>query len=115
MACQARTGESKDSPKVARNLLPFSGLGSTPSQKTAKRPQGILNGIAPTGDDRKRAQGAVRQLSGQILRLQDEERRRIARDLHGSTAQLLTALSMNLSLAGRRPSVALDEGSPDLL
>jgi signal transduction histidine kinase len=49
------------------------------------------------------------------LRLQDEERRRIARDLHDSTAQLLTALSMNLSLAGRRPSVALDEGSPDLL
>jgi signal transduction histidine kinase len=56
-----------------------------------------------------RAEEAVRQLSGHILRLQDEERRRIARDLHDSTAQLLTALSMNLSLAARRPSVAGDE------
>jgi two-component system CheB/CheR fusion protein len=65
--------------------------------------------------DRMRAEEAVRQLSGHILRLQDEERRRIARDLHDSTAQLLTALSMNLSLAGRRPSVAQDEQASKLI
>jgi two-component system, chemotaxis family, CheB/CheR fusion protein len=65
--------------------------------------------------DRMRAEDAVRQLSGHILRLQDEERRRIARDLHDSTAQLLTALSMNLSLAGRRPSVAHDEQASQLI
>ena len=65
--------------------------------------------------DRKRAEDAVRQLSGHILRLQDQERRRIARELHDSTAQLLTALSMNLSLAGRRPSVALDAQAAKLI
>jgi PAS domain S-box-containing protein len=65
--------------------------------------------------DRMRAEEVVRQLSGHILRLQDEERRRIARDLHDSTAQLLTALSMNLSLAARRPSIAGDEQASKLI
>jgi signal transduction histidine kinase len=43
---------------------------------------------------------AVRTLSARLLRLQDEERRRIALALHDSTAQSLAALSMNLSLLG---------------
>jgi len=65
--------------------------------------------------DRKRAEDAVRQLSGHILRLQDEERRRIARELHDSTAQLLTVLSMNLSLAAKCPGVAHDTQASHLL
>src|SRR6266704_3189299 len=47
---------------------------------------------------RKRAEEALRVLSGQLLRLQDEERRRIAREFHDSSGQILAALSMNLSL-----------------
>ena len=39
-----------------------------------------------------------RQLSSRLLTAQDEERRRIARDLHDSTAQVLTAIQMNLSM-----------------
>jgi PAS domain S-box-containing protein len=38
----------------------------------------------------------VRDLSGRLLRAQDEERRRIARDLHDSSGQILTAVQMNL-------------------
>lgn len=38
-----------------------------------------------------------RELSGQLLHLQDEERRRLARELHDSTGQTLAALSMKLS------------------
>jgi len=36
-------------------------------------------------------------LSGQLLKTQDEERRRIARELHDSAGQMLAALSMNLT------------------
>ena len=47
--------------------------------------------------DRKRAEEELRRLSGQLLRLQDEERRKIARDLHDSTGQDLVALATTLS------------------
>jgi signal transduction histidine kinase len=40
----------------------------------------------------------LRRLSGRLLRFEDEERRRLARELHDSTAQQLAALSMNLSV-----------------
>jgi PAS domain S-box-containing protein len=39
----------------------------------------------------------VRELSGRLLRAQDEERRRIARDLHDSSGQILAAVQMNLT------------------
>jgi PAS domain S-box-containing protein len=48
-------------------------------------------------EDRKQAEEELRRLSGQLLRLQDEERRRIARDLHDSTGQDLVALATTLS------------------
>ena len=48
-------------------------------------------------EDRKQAEEQLRQLSGQLLRLQDEERRRIARELHDSTGQDLVALATTLS------------------
>lgn len=40
------------------------------------------------------------ELSARLLRLQDEERRRIARELHDSVGQTLAALSMNLAAVG---------------
>ena len=49
--------------------------------------------------ERKRAEESLRQLSGRLLRLQDEERRRIAQELHDTTAQDLAALVMNLGAA----------------
>jgi len=48
-------------------------------------------------EDRKQAEEELRRLSGQLLVLQDEERRRIARDLHDSTGQDLVALATTLS------------------
>jgi PAS domain S-box-containing protein len=38
----------------------------------------------------------VRELSGRLLKLQDDERRRIARELHDSVGQLIAAIQMNI-------------------
>ncbi len=55
--------------------------------------------------ERKRAEEELRRLSGKLLRLQDEERRRIACELHDSTGQDLVALAMMLGqLRGSIPS-----------
>lgn len=45
--------------------------------------------------------GVVRELSGRLLRLQDEERRRISRELHDSVGQILAAISMNIAKVKR--------------
>lgn len=47
--------------------------------------------------ERKHAELSLRELSGQLLHLQDQERRRIARELHDSAGQTLAALGMKLS------------------
>jgi PAS domain S-box-containing protein len=52
-------------------------------------------------EDRKRAEEELRRVSGQLLRLQDEERRGIARDLHDSTGQDLVALATMLGQVRR--------------
>ncbi|PYU32761.1 MAG: hypothetical protein DMG28_10525 [Acidobacteria bacterium] len=57
-------------------------------------------------EDRKHAEEELRRLSGQLLQSQDEERRRIARELHDSTGQDLVALATMLGqLRGSIPSV----------
>jgi PAS domain S-box-containing protein len=56
----------------------------------------------------KRAENTVRSLSGRLLQLRDHERRRLARDLHDSLGQILSAVKMNLSYLGRDTS-RLDE------
>jgi signal transduction histidine kinase len=45
----------------------------------------------------ERAEQALRGLSWRLLQSQDQERRRIARELHDSTGQSLAVLTMNLS------------------
>jgi signal transduction histidine kinase len=51
--------------------------------------------------ERRRAEDSLQKLSGRLLRLQDEERRRIARELHDSTAQLLGGVAIGLDRANR--------------
>ena len=41
---------------------------------------------------------ALQSLSQRLLKVQDEERRRVARDLHDSTGQTLTALKISVAL-----------------
>lgn len=49
----------------------------------------------------KQAESSARQLGAQVLRMQDEERRRIARDLHDSVGQAVAILTMNLGQLSR--------------
>jgi signal transduction histidine kinase len=56
----------------------------------------VLCGIVDV-TDRQRAERALGELSGRLLHLRDEEQRRIARELHDSTAQNASALAMNLA------------------
>ncbi len=50
---------------------------------------------------RKRAEEELRRVSAELMRYQDEERRRIGRDLHDSTGQTLAALEIDLAELGR--------------
>src|ERR1700691_5791343 len=46
----------------------------------------------------KSANESLRDLSARLLKVQDDERRRLARELHDSVGQILAALSMNISV-----------------
>jgi PAS domain S-box-containing protein len=63
----------------------------------------------------KSSEDALRNLSGRLLRLQDEERRRISRDLHDVTGQKLALLSMDLSGILKKKIIAKDEDINRLL
>jgi signal transduction histidine kinase len=49
----------------------------------------------------------LEQLTGLLLGAQEEERRRIARELHDEAGQILTAVKIDLDLSGRKESAEL--------
>jgi PAS domain S-box-containing protein len=53
-------------------------------------------------NERKKAEADLRKLSSQLLTLRDTERRRIARDLHDSLGQILTAATINVAMVDRQ-------------
>jgi PAS domain S-box-containing protein len=63
----------------------------------------------------KRAESKVRRLSGRLLQLSDDERRRLARELHDSLGQNLTAMKMNMSYLGRDTSHLDERGRNSLV
>src|SRR6185503_1275449 len=65
---------------------------------------GVMVGVQGTARDiteRKQAQDALQMFSRQLIEAQEEERRRIARELHDQIGQVLTAVKMNLHTVQR--------------
>jgi PAS domain S-box-containing protein len=59
--------------------------------------------------DQKLADETVRRLSNRLFRIQDEERRLLARELHDTTAQNIAAILMDLGVIGRSADVLTPE------
>jgi len=58
----------------------------------------------------KRTEQQLRVVSGHLLNLRDEERRKLGRDLHDSAGQLLSMAKLNLSLAQEHLQCVNDRG-----
>ncbi|MGH9528832.1 MAG: ATP-binding protein [Terriglobales bacterium] len=56
--------------------------------------------------ERNRAEASLRELSGRLLRLRDDEQRRLARELHDSVGQMLAAISMNIAVVAGDKSLS---------
>jgi PAS domain S-box-containing protein len=59
--------------------------------------------------ERKRVEQDLHELSGRVLQSQDDERRRIARELHDGTAQNLAAVALILRRLSGLPEARADE------
>jgi PAS domain S-box-containing protein len=60
-----------------------------------------LSGVMVDITDQMRNEQAARELSAQVMRAQERERKRISRDLHDSIGQYLTGLHWSLARIGR--------------
>jgi PAS domain S-box-containing protein len=61
-----------------------------------------LHGFMIDVSERKRAEDALKDLGGRLLAAQEEERRRVARELHDDFNQRLAVLSIELEQLGRQ-------------
>jgi signal transduction histidine kinase len=60
----------------------------------------LENAVRSRTEELDKTNQSLRELSARLLQLQDDERRRIARELHDSVGQTLAALGMNLAAVG---------------
>ena len=73
----------------------------TPIRANSGKAEGngrVIGGLVMMRDvtERRQSEESLRNLSAQLLRIQDDERRRIARELHDGTSQTLTGIKLNL-------------------
>lgn len=92
------TGELRGFSKVTRDLTERRAL----EERTQELNKELRSQMAQLAESRTQLELRNLELfrmSGQLVRVQDEERRRIARDMHDDLGQVLVALKMNLDVA----------------
>jgi signal transduction histidine kinase len=67
--------------------------------------------IGERTSDLNQANESLRELSGRLQQMRDEERQRIARELHDSVGQLLAALSINIGVVQRQADMLDSAGA----
>ncbi len=67
------------------------------AQSELQRSIGTNESLLRDIQEHTQAEAMLTELSGRVIQAQDDERRRIARDLHDTTGQALAALGMNLA------------------
>ena len=63
----------------------------------------LISGLLVQGRRRRRAELAIRDLSGRLLSAQEDERRRIARELHDNLSQQMALLAIGIEEVAMRP------------
>jgi signal transduction histidine kinase len=63
----------------------------------------LIGGLLVQGRRRRRAELAIRDLSGRLLSAQEDERRRIARELHDNLSQQMALLAIGIEEVAMRP------------
>ena len=101
-----RRGERIDHFETVRKRKDGKLLDISATISPVKDAQGRIIGASKVARDitqRKLMECALKEaeLSGRLLQLQDQERRRIARDLHDGAGQLLAALGMNSNVVAK--------------
>ena len=62
----------------------------------------LIGGLLVQGQRRQRAEVAIRDLSGRLLSAQEDERRRIARELHDNLSQQMALLALGITQMAKR-------------
>jgi PAS domain S-box-containing protein len=105
----ANGGRVTSTYRVRRHDGRMISLESCAELRTDANGQTSVVGVARDVTDRHEANAAMQDLSARLLTSQDEERRRVARELHDNSAQQLAAIQMNLSAIRARVRSATPE------